>query len=312
MTTQTSTTTPGTAPRLRTSPADRLARWLEPIWIESEDGFPHQSVRRDPAFDSAAVVATAAGLALTESQVLRSIAFAEFLAGHAFDPEERQRVYETSVADFRGEAAIPPAQALKDSLEISAAVEAIPGMSGIVRSKLRTTALTRIVLDQQRSGLPSSPSVALIEKYNPVIAIDPERGLVVTDDAVLAWRRLRQIIAETSGFPFDWHEAGFRAEVEENYEAWPIERARSLAEAHAGLVSVTTGLRRLDDDQLAELAETIAEQTETAGNLEVAAMALGQVGRVNDLISSIRRRLTTTDPETLARELAPELAEELD
>ena len=293
-----STTTTSTA-------GQRLAAWLTPTWIESDDGFPRHSVGDDPGFHSPTVVATSSGLALTEAVVLQSIAFAEFLAGHAFTPDERQQVADDVVGDFRRPGR---AQAsLRDLLEVSVAVRTIPGLSPIVRARLRHQALTRIMCDQRRSGRPASAAVDLVCRYNPVLVVDLDEPLVVTDDAVLAWRRLRQLIADTAGLPLGWNEAAFRAEVEESFDTWPARRRSDLAQAHPNLVSLLVGLRHLDPPQLADLAETVAEQTRSAGTLEVAAAGLGQVARVNDLVAAIRRRLADAggDAETVARQLDP-------
>ncbi len=269
------------------NPSDRLTPWLRPSWIEQRPGFPERSVVADDAFDSATVVASAQGVAITESQLLHSVAFAEFLAGHCFEGDERTTIVGATLEEFDAD----PHEVAGNLLDIAAAVARIPDLSPIVRARLRTQSLTRIVALEAQLGGPPSPTMAVVYRYNPVTKVAADGSVVVMDDAIAAWGRMRAIVSDTAGHDQQWNEASFRTELDEAFDEWPVLQQQAVAEAHPALVATMIGLRRLDEDQREQFADAMAEQASHPAAVESAAIALGTVSRVSDLIAAVQRAL---------------------
>ena len=276
-------------PATALSPADRLEAWLAPTWIETGTGFPHGSHGshrdRQPAAGDHRVVDSVGAVTITESLLTGALAFAQFLAGRRFTPEHAAEARAATLADFTAR----PHETVTELVEIDAAATRIPELSPIVRARLRRRALNRIATHRP-PGSPASPTVAIIQRYNPVVARTADGELVVTDDAVLAWGQLRELAAAVAGVRFEWNAAELRASIDDSFQRWPEARQRDLAEAHPSLITTKVGLRQLGEAERAGLADTIAHQVTGPQSIEVAAIALGHIGRVHDLIGVVRSR----------------------
>ncbi|MEM7275849.1 MAG: hypothetical protein AAF547_22425 [Actinomycetota bacterium] len=271
------------------TPGDRLRAALAPTWIEAATGFPARAAVLDPSFASSDVVAVAEGQVLTESQILHLVAFAEFLAGVALDPLDREQLWEASVADFLAD----PHTQLADVVRIAGAVAKIGGLSPLVRARLRQRALVR-VLQPVAIGAElaaQSAAVQLVARHQPIVAAFPEVGAVVTDGAIRATADLRRLVAAVAGVTDRWNEAAFRAEIDRSFNRWPEDRQLELAAAEPTLVSIRAGLRALADDDQDRLAATIAAQAESNGSVEVPIQGLRNAGRLTDLVAAVKARL---------------------
>lgn len=278
--------------------------WLEEIGA----GFPPGSVgqelqataRTEGKLPPIEIVDRHGDALLSSLQLDATIAFSEFLAGNAFTDPDRNDLRTTLRLDF---AAYPlPSLAAFDQI-IGAFVQ-IPAMDPERRAMERLAAQAATKFTELGAGT-TTPATALIERYNPVLHIDYDEGLILTADALNAYWSMYDTIAEIAGVDASTSESrvALSANLAEVYETWPRRIRSETCHARGRWVALRSSIRNMDDEQYDDFADRLTEQVQDPAGVAAAVTGFGMAAgaaamarRVSNRLETVGARASTTGP----------------
>ncbi len=243
-------------------------------WIEIGQGLPPGTVEHagELGLNEGDIIASwtdgASATELGADDVTRVVAFAEFLAGNAFEAGEREWLVDSLAREFEvhGEAAAEQLAAL------SAAVELIPALEPFERANRRYKALAlmnRAARLGQTAGIPAPPILTIIDAHNPAIVND-DMGSIPTD--ALHYRQLlNRLVLDIGRIPED--SAPSSRLVADPGWLSPILRFE-LAGSQIRLVVMRTWLDTLEEVEFSTLQARLGEILETTTDLDMVVMQL--------------------------------------
>lgn len=249
---------------------------LEPSWLEAPaGGFPsggvgermQEHVRTSVDGLNLRVVAEAGRLPLTSVHTDSMIAFAEFLAGSAFRPDERSYLHQVVHADF----VTDPAASLEALQQIVVAVAQIPTMDPETRATHRLRALATSKYAELGAGA-RTPVIEVVERYNPVLAVDVEAMRLLTADAAEAFTELHLVFGAIAGVDGG---APSTDELLARYgEAPPVVRAE-LAAARQRWVAFRANLRSMGEHDWARFGDMVRARVSSPDDVFAAVAGIG-------------------------------------
>ena len=205
------------------------------------------------------VLATVRGVQLTRAMVADGTAFGEFLAAQTFSPAERQSLADQSVVLFQAD----PAGQAQTYAQVATMLATIRSADQVERARLRQELMTNLHFSP---GGRSSPLMQVVYDYAPVIAIDPNRRLLVTGHAIDALFASNDAIAGIAGHP----------------ASTPADRAALVAELPQAFPGLAEGQQRMIAN-VRTAAPTPAHVSTVARNLETSARVAAMENRINQL-----------------------------
>ncbi len=274
---------------------------LEVTWIETIGcGFPAGSTGETMQTEAIASIESGVlrepkaldqqgSLVLNDIQVDGAIGFAEFLAGSAFTDSERDDLHRTFVADFGSN----PAQAIAAFEQILTAFIQIPGMDPERRTMERQGAWAATTVAERRADI-STPSSQTIDRYNPVLHIDAEAGLVMTGDALEAYWSSFDSIADIVGLERSTADdrLALATNLPEVYASWAPRIRSEMSFARGRWVALRAAVRAMDDDTYDAFRTTLIDQIDGPDGVAAAVTGFGIAAGAAAQARRISRRLT--------------------
>lgn len=251
----------------------------QPTWIETDRGFPHggfgaePELRPSPETVLVSVEGASAGVAFeyTAAHGADIVAFTEFLAGTAFDDQERAWLTDAMGREFR----LEPGPALEQLAPIANAVATIPELEPVERANNRHKALTamyRAETVRERNGLAETPIMTMIRAHNPPLYMD-STGLVIVADALEARTVLNDLVLDLGGRTRDG-QPNLRTDLAENYQDLPAMMQVELAGSQIRLVVLRAWLAELPQQEMDQLRARLADVIDTATDLDMVTLQL--------------------------------------
>lgn len=262
-----------------TEPQNNDADLGTPTWIEVDPGFPADSfgarpeLRPDPDTVLVSVEDPTGGPRheFTTGNGADIVAFTEFLAGTAFDDQERAWLVDAMAREFESE----PAVAAEQLAPIANAVATIPELEPVERANNRHKALTAMYRAEEvraKHGLPETPTMTLIRAHNPPLLID-KTGLVIVADAVEARTILNDLVLDLGGHTRAG-QPNLRTDLAENYRDLPAMMQVELAGSQIRLIVLRTWLAQLPQSEMDQLRARMADVIDTATDLDLVTLQL--------------------------------------
>ncbi len=273
---------------------------LEVTWIEEPGrGFPSASTGE--AMQNQAIASIKNGtlrqpelltqqgdIPLNDIQVDSTIGFAEFLAGSAFTASESEDLRRALVGDF----GTNPAQATAAFEQILHAFIQIPGMDPERRAMERQGAWANTKLAELRAGI-STPSSELIERYNPVLHVDVEAGLMMTGDALDAYWSSYDLIAtmvgEETSTSID--HVALASHLPDAYASWAPRVRSEMSYARGRWVALRAAIRAMDNETFDGFCATLADQVDGPEGVTAAVTGFGMAAGAAAQARRVARRL---------------------
>jgi hypothetical protein len=242
-------------------------------WIEVGRGFPAGGIGAEPIEESGyemALVTTPDG-AFTGFDAARVVAFTEFLAGTAFDADEREWLIDAMAREFADD----PANAIEQLAPIENAVEVIPDLDPIERATNRLKALTSMYQTEpirERLEMAETPVMMMLKAHNPALVID-RTGVVVVSDAIDARREINDLVLSLGGRSLD-QLPNLRADMVSTYLTAAAPMKAELAGSQVRLVTLRAWLALQPQNEIDQLRARMRDVIDTATDLDMVTMQL--------------------------------------
>lgn len=277
---------------------------LDVTWLEEVGGgYPPGSLghrlqataRADGALPPPEIVEQHGGFVLSGLQLDATIGFSEFLAGHAFTDGERNDLRTVLRMDF----VTDPAAALASFDLIIGAFVQIPAMDPERRATERLRAHATTKLSEVMVGV-ETPATAMIERYNPVLHVDAEDGLVVTADALEAYWSLYDGLADITGLArsTDADRLGLSTELPALYPTWPRRIRAETGHARSRWVALRSSIRAMDDDRYRRFADSLQQQVTDPAGIAAAVTGFGMAAGSAALARRVDRTLAAVGAQS--------------
>lgn len=242
-------------------------------WIETGRGFPPGGVGAEPIEDSGyeMAIATTPHGSFTGFDAARVVAFTEFLAGTAFDADEREWLIDAMAREFTDD----PANAIEQLAPIENAVDVIPDLDPIERATNRLKALTSMYQTEpirERLEMAETPVMMMLKAHNPALVID-RTGVVVVSDAIDARREINDLVLSLGERSLD-QLPNLRADMVSTYLTAAAPMKAELAGSQVRLVTLRAWLALQPQNEIDQLRARMRDVIDTATDLDMVTMQL--------------------------------------